>query len=48
MIYTIDDLYQSVNDVYAQYDGGKITYVEAEEILANVCNQFVSQFREAL
>lgn len=37
----IDELHGSINDIYEQYDMGKITYDEAVEILRRVANQFL-------
>jgi hypothetical protein len=37
----IDELHGSVNDIYEQYDMGKITYDEAVEILRRIANQFL-------
>jgi len=40
MEYTIDDLYQSVNDVYAQYDDGLDKKV-ATQVLVQCCKEFI-------
>lgn len=40
-IYTIEDLHQSVNDIYAMFDDGKITRESANEILRNCCESFI-------
>lgn len=37
----IDELHQSVNDIFAQYDDGKIEYILAVEILRRVAEQFL-------
>jgi hypothetical protein len=37
----IDELHGSVNDIYEQYDMGKITYDEAVEILRRIAKQFL-------
>lgn len=38
----LDDLFGSVNDIYAQWDDGKMDYKEAQEILARCCKHFLS------
>jgi hypothetical protein len=37
----IDELHGSVNDIYEQYDMGKLTYDEALEILRRVAEHFL-------
>jgi hypothetical protein len=37
----IDELHGSVNDIYAQYDMGKIKFDNAVEILRRICEQFL-------
>ena len=39
--YTIDDLFGSVNDIYAQFDEGEIPLEEANQILAKCCKAFI-------
>ena len=39
--YDIDSLFQSVNDIYAQFDEGKITKQEANNILVRCCFAFL-------
>jgi hypothetical protein len=39
----IDELHGSVNDIYEQYDMGKLTYDEAVEILSRVCEHFIKE-----
>jgi hypothetical protein len=39
----IDDLHFSVNDIYEQYDEGRISYDEAEQILLRVCFHFINK-----
>jgi hypothetical protein len=39
----VDDLFVSVNDIYEQYDEGRINYPEAEQILARICKHFLVQ-----
>jgi len=41
MKYTIEDLFQSVNDIYTQYDEGEIPLNEANTILENCCRAFI-------
>lgn len=40
--YQIDDLFQSVNDIYAQYDEGEIDRNEANRILIRCCFAFLN------
>jgi hypothetical protein len=44
--YTIDDLFLSINDVYAQFDDGKIDHSQTVEIFLNCCNQFIKDHTE--
>ena len=37
----IDDIHYDVNDVYTQYDEGKITSVEAKDLMAKIGNHIV-------
>jgi hypothetical protein len=39
----LDDLFVSVNDIYEQYDDGKINYPDSIEILKRVCNHFLKE-----
>jgi hypothetical protein len=39
--YHIDDIHHDVNDVYSQYDEGKITSVEAKDLMAKIGNHIV-------
>jgi hypothetical protein len=39
----IDELHGSVNDIYEQYDMGKLTYDEAVEILKRVAEEFLKR-----
>jgi hypothetical protein len=41
ILYTIDDLHFSVNDIHEQWDEGKIHYKDAEELLIRCCQQFI-------
>jgi hypothetical protein len=38
----LDDLFVSVNDIYEQYDEGRINYPESVAILKRVCNHFLA------
>jgi hypothetical protein len=40
--YTIEELFQSVTDIYAQYDEGEIPLNEANAILEQCCRAFIS------
>lgn len=37
----INELHQSLNDIYEQYDEGRIEYILAVEILRRVAEQFL-------
>ena len=39
----LDEMHQSLNDIYAQYDMGKIEYIEAVEILRRVAEHFLER-----
>jgi len=39
--YHIDDIHHDVNDVYSQYDEGKITSVEAKDLMEKIGNHIV-------
>jgi len=43
--YNIDDLFFSVNDIYTQFDEGKIPLANAQEILVRCCKAFI-QFND--
>lgn len=38
--YSIEDLFSSVNDLYEQFDSGKIELSEVREMLVSCCEQF--------
>jgi hypothetical protein len=40
-MYSIEDLHQSVNDIYEQLDEGKMEEADALEILRNCCREFL-------
>ena len=42
MPYTIDDLYSSVNDIYSQYDSGKVNLEVTNKIMARCCQEFLN------
>jgi hypothetical protein len=39
--YNIDDLFFSVNDIYTQFDEGKISRANAQELLIRCCKAFI-------
>ena len=39
--HALDDLFVSVNDIYEQYDEGKINYIETLGIMNRICNHFI-------
>ena len=41
MKYHLEDLFHSINDIFFQYDEGKLPDDEAEELAANCCRAFV-------
>jgi|LakMenE18May11ns_1017448.scaffolds.fasta_scaffold9900705_5 hypothetical protein len=40
-VYSIDDMYTSINDIYSQFDQGKITVDEARELMLLCSKEFV-------
>ena len=40
-VYSIDDMYISINDIYSQFDQGKITVDEARELMLLCSKEFV-------
>jgi hypothetical protein len=40
-VYSIDDMYTSINDIYSQLDQGKITVDEARELMLLCSKEFV-------
>ena len=40
-VYSIDDMYTSINDIYSQFDQGKITVQEARELMLLCSQEFV-------
>ena len=41
-VYSIDDLFISINDIYAQFDGGKMDEKEAYELALMCCREFIN------
>jgi hypothetical protein len=39
--YTIDELHQSINDIYEQLDEGRMTMQEADELAHRCCLAFI-------
>jgi len=39
----VDDLFVSVNDIYEQYDEGRINYPESVAILKRICEHFLKE-----
>jgi hypothetical protein len=44
--YTVDDLFFSINDVYSQFDDGKINHSQTIELFLSCCNQFIKDNSE--
>jgi hypothetical protein len=40
-VYSVDDMYASINDIYSQFDQGKITVEEARELMLTCSKEFV-------
>lgn len=45
--YDIDELFSSINDVYAQYDSGKIRKQYADEIAKLCCDEFIAWYAQS-
>ena len=43
--YTVEDLFQSINDIYLQLDEGTVDLKTANEIAANCCKAFLDQIQ---
>jgi hypothetical protein len=41
MKYHLEDLFQSINDIYYQFDEGDIPAAEAEELAEKCCHAFI-------
>jgi hypothetical protein len=41
--YNVEDLFQSVNDIYSQLDSGEINNKEAKELMLNCAKEFVKE-----
>ena len=46
ILYGIDDLHFSVNDIHEQWDEGAIHYEDAERLLVKCCKEFIKQVEE--
>jgi hypothetical protein len=42
MKYHLDDLFQSINDIYYQYDEGKISAADAEKLAQRCSKAFIT------
>jgi hypothetical protein len=42
MRYHLEDLFQSINDLFWQFDEGKISYAEAERLAKNCYQAFIN------
>jgi len=40
-VYSVDDMFTSITDIYGQYDMGKITVQEARELMLTCSQEFV-------
>lgn len=41
MAYHLEDLFQSINDIYYQFDGGKLSAADAEKLAKRCCHAFI-------
>lgn len=41
MRYNLEDLFQSINDIYYQFDEGSMTAIEAEKLAEKCCHAFI-------
>lgn len=41
MVYHLEDLYHSINDIFYQFDEGELSAAEAEKIAGNCCEAFL-------
>jgi hypothetical protein len=41
--YTLEDLFQSINDIYYQFDEGRISLSSANDLAAKCCSAFLLQ-----
>jgi hypothetical protein len=46
MRYTIEDLFDSINDIYYQLDEGKMRADNANNLARNCCLEFLKQFND--
>ena len=42
MVYHLEDLFQSINDIYFQFDEGKVSAAEAENLAERCCHAFIA------
>jgi hypothetical protein len=41
MAYHLEDLFQSINDIYFQFDEGEVSAAEAENLAERCCHEFI-------
>ena len=46
MTYSIEDLFDSINDIYYQLDEGKMRVENANNLARNCCEEFLRQFND--
>ena len=46
MKYSIEDLFDSINDIYYQLDEGKMRLDNANNLARNCCEEFLRQFND--
>jgi len=46
MKYSIEDLFDSINDIYYQLDEGKMRLDNANNLARNCCQEFLKQFND--
>lgn len=45
-VYSIDDLFISINDIYSQLDMGKITQTQAHTLTIMCCKEYLNNHKE--
>ena len=40
-LYTLEDLFHSITDIFAQYDEGEIDHAQAKELAQKCCEEFL-------
>lgn len=45
-VYSLDDLFISINDIYAQFDMGKINESQAHSLTILCCKEYLNNHRE--